>query len=85
MTGLPKRPPVAIELLTGDEPLTVETVDGSVRTRPGSTVRPDAVLIGAPRLVVGVLTGKLDLEAARAAGLRFEGDLETLRRIQPRA
>src|SRR3989440_12400487 len=55
----PDRPPVAIELRTGDEPLTIETVDGVVRTRPGPASEPDLVLTGTPELLVGVLTGRL--------------------------
>ena len=81
----PERPPVAIELRTGDEPMVVETVDGTVHARPGPAEDPDAVLTGPPRLILGVLTGKLDLADARERGLRYEGDPETLRRVQPRA
>jgi len=81
----PDRPPVAIELRTGDEPLVIETLEGTVRTRSGSAPNADAVLTGTPRLIVGVLTGKIDLAAARKAGLKYKGDPETLRRVQPRA
>jgi len=80
----PERPLVTVELRSGDESLTIETIDGAVRTRPGSPPRPDAVLAGAPDLIVGLLTSKLDLMAARRAGLRFEGDPEALRRLQPK-
>jgi len=79
----PSRPPITIELRTGDEPLLIETVDGGVRTRPGRAENPDAVLTGTPQLILGLLTGKLDLAAARAAGLRYDGDLKILRRVQP--
>jgi DNA-binding HxlR family transcriptional regulator len=79
----PDRPPVTIELRTGDEPMVIETVDGAVRTRPGSVPDPDAVLIGTPPLIVGLLTGKLGLAEARAAGLKYLGDPRTLRRVQP--
>lgn len=79
----PDQPPIAIELRTGDAPLVVETVNGEVRTRPGPAGKPDAVLSGPPPLIVGLLIGQLDVESARAAGLRVEGDLEALRRVQP--
>ena len=81
----PDRPPVAIELRTGDEPLTIETVDGVVRTRPGPASEPDLVLTGPPELLVGVLTGRLSLRDARTRGLEHSGTLNTLRRVQPRA
>lgn len=81
--GTPDRPPVTIELRTGDEPMVIETVDGSLHTRLGSALSPDAVLTGRPELIVGVLTGRLELADARAAGLQYDGDPETLRRVQP--
>lgn len=80
----PALPPVTIELRTGDQPMTIETVGGAVRTRLGVAQHPDAVVSGTPRLVVAVLTGKLDLADARMAGLQYEGDPKTLRRVQPR-
>jgi len=79
----PDRPPITIEVRTGGEPLLIETVDGGVRTRPGPAQTPDAVISGTPQLVVGVLTGKLGLADARAAGLSYEGDPEVLSRVQP--
>lgn len=73
--------PVAIELRTGDEPLTIETFEGGVRARARSGGKPDAVLTGTPQLVMGVLLGKLALPDARARGLRYEGDVAILDRI----
>ena len=79
----PHRAPITIEVRSGDQPMLIETVDGEVRTRPGSADHPDAVLTGPPELVVGVLTGRLDLADARARGLEYDGDPKTLRRVQP--
>jgi hypothetical protein len=79
----PDRPPITIELRTGERPMHLETVDGSARVRHGSAEQPDAVLTGTPRLVLGVLTGMLDLVDARALGLRCVGDEQALRRVQP--
>jgi DNA-binding HxlR family transcriptional regulator len=79
----PDRPPITIELRTGEGPMHLETVDGSVHVRHGSAEQPDAVLTGTPRLVLGVLTGTLDLVDARALGLRCVGDEQALRRVQP--
>lgn len=81
----PADPPVTMELRTGDEPLSIETVGGAVRTRPGPAQDPDVVLAGTPPLIVAVLTGKLDLAGARKAGLRYDGDPRVLYRLQPRA
>jgi hypothetical protein len=53
----PEGSPVTIELQTGEEPVTIETVDGAVRTRQGPATDPDLVLNGPPQLVVGVLSG----------------------------
>ncbi len=81
----PERPPVAIELRAGDEPMTVEANAGEVRLRPGSTEDPDLVLSGAPQLIVGVLAGALKLTEARARGLRCDGDPAALARVQGQA
>jgi DNA-binding HxlR family transcriptional regulator len=79
----PKSLPIAIEVRSGDEPIVIETVDGAIRTRVGRSERPDAVLTGAPHLVLSVLTGKLTVAEATKHGLRYEGNLKTLRRVQP--
>jgi DNA-binding HxlR family transcriptional regulator len=79
----PGRPPVAIAVHTGNEPMVVETADGAVRVRPGRLEQPDGVLIGPPDLIVGVLTGKVSLREARRRGLGYDGDPAALRRIQP--
>jgi DNA-binding HxlR family transcriptional regulator len=77
----PERPPVTIEVRTGDQPVVIETNDGAVRVRPGSAAHPDAVLTGPPPLIIDVLMRQLDLATARERGLDFEGDPEALRRI----
>ena len=74
---------MAIELRTGDEPVVIEAADGAIHTRPGTAEDPDGVLTGPPRLVVGVLVGKLTLEDARARGLEYDGDPEALDRLLP--
>ena len=81
----PDGPPVTIEVHTGDEPMIIETVHGAVRARPGRAVDPDAVLTGSPRVVIDLLTGRVDLAEAQARGLQYEGDPEVLRRMQPHA
>jgi DNA-binding HxlR family transcriptional regulator len=79
-------PAATIELRTGpDEPLTIEIGNGTVVTRPGAAVRPAAVLTGTPQVVAAVMTGKLTLADARAAGMSFTGDPWVLQRVQPGA
>jgi DNA-binding HxlR family transcriptional regulator len=77
----PERPPVTIEVRTGDEPVVIETVEGAVRVRPGTAADPDAILSGPPPVVMDVLMRQLDLATAVERGLEFEGDPEALRRI----
>jgi len=79
----PDDSPITIEVHTGDQPLVVQTTDGTVRVRPGTASTPDATVSGTPLDVLGVLTGTLDLDTARTRGLELDGDPETLRRIQP--
>ena len=78
-------PPMAIEVRAGDQTLTVEIVDGTVRSRAGSAEHADAVLTGSPRLVLAVLTGWLDVEQARELGLELSGEPDALRRLLPEA
>jgi DNA-binding HxlR family transcriptional regulator len=79
----PEKPPVAIEVRTGAEPVVIETADGVVRTRAGAADDPDVVLSGAPELIAAVLTGSLALKDAVAKGLKLEGDRASLRRLLP--
>jgi DNA-binding HxlR family transcriptional regulator len=81
----PGEPPVTVQLQTGNEPMVVETVDGAIRTHPGTVEHPDAVVTGEPEVVIGLLRGTLDLRAAKREGVRVEGDAKALARVRPRA
>ena len=82
---MPERPPVTIELRTGDQPIVVQTVGGAVRARVGpAAAQPDLTLTGEPRPVLGTLLGMLDFAAARDQGLSYEGDPDILDRVRPR-
>jgi hypothetical protein len=82
----PDEPPVAVELRLGDdEPVVVETRDGMVHARRGSAQTPAAVVSGPPRLVIGLLSGRVDLDEARRQGVRIEGDARAVTRIHPAA
>lgn len=80
----PGRPPVAIQVQTGDEPVVIETLPEGVRARAGETPHPNATITGPPGPILGLLTGRLDLRAAKRNGLRFTGDQGVLQRIRPR-
>jgi DNA-binding HxlR family transcriptional regulator len=77
----PARPPVTVEVRTGDQPMVIETVEGAVRVRPGTAGNPDAILSGPPPVIMDVLMRNLDLVTARRRGVDFEGDPEALRRL----
>ena|SRR5271165_6374971 len=81
----PRRPATAVELRTSDGPVVVEAVGGEVHTRPGSVEKPDAVIEGDPHLILGVLSGRMELAAAGQSGLRWEGDATAIARLQPPA
>ena len=77
----PGEPPVAVQLNTGDEPMVVETVDGKVRTRRGTVERPDAVLTARPGVILGLLSGRIEMAEARQRGLELTGNEKVLRRL----
>jgi len=85
--GAPNEPPVTLELrATGDsEPVTVEAANGAVRARPGRATLPDLVLAGPPEAIMSVLMGRVEIGAARRAGLQATGEPAVLQRLQRRA
>ncbi|HUA50152.1 MAG TPA: winged helix-turn-helix transcriptional regulator [Solirubrobacteraceae bacterium] len=78
----PEQPPVALEVRTGDQPITVEAADGDVRIRLSAAENPDLTLSGDPQPILGLLFGLRDLEAAQTAGVTYEGDPAVLERIR---
>ncbi len=81
----PSRPPVTIEVQTGERPMLVTAKDGRVEVRPGQHVGADAVVTGTPSQVLGVFLNRLDLATAKKRGLKITGDESALRRVQPRS
>ena len=77
----PNKGSFTIEVRIGDEPMLIETVNGKIRARRGSAENPDAVLAGAPNLVLGVLSGKISVASARAKGMSFHGNQAVLKRL----
>lgn len=78
----PEQPPVAIEIRTGDQPITIEAADGNVRIRLSAAERPDLILTGEPQPILGLVFGVRSLEAAQAVGVSYEGDPGVIERIR---
>jgi DNA-binding HxlR family transcriptional regulator len=79
----PDDAPVTIELRTGEHAMVVETKEGVVAVRSGASPNPDAVITGSPSQVLGLMLNRLDLATAKERGLKYEGDVSVLRRVQP--
>jgi len=84
----PSGPPVVVEIRSGDRPAFVELDNGEMRTTLTAPRPADLILTGAAPLVLGVLTGQLEVSVARQLGLETEGStalLQRLRYMGPRA
>jgi DNA-binding HxlR family transcriptional regulator len=79
----PTGPQVVIQLLAADQQAVLELGDGQITTRVGRADKPDLIIDGPPRAVLGLLTGGIDLNKATALGLSTHGKRALLRRIQP--
>jgi len=79
----PDAVPATIEIHAGEQPMLVDVGDGTIRVHPGQSPDPEVTLTGTPSLVLGLLVGALDVDTARARGLKVEGKIATLRRVQP--
>ena len=72
---------MTIEVETADRPMTLESIDGRVRVRPGRPETPDLVLSGPPDGVIGMLAGKKDRSAV--AKVKVAGDVRKLVQLHP--
>jgi DNA-binding HxlR family transcriptional regulator len=79
----PGAPPAVIQLAADGQSALVELRDGAVHTRVGRAQRPDLVLQGTPRAILGLLSGLIDLKQARALGLAVRGRSNLLKRLRP--
>src|SRR6266516_1870024 len=77
----PDASPVTVELQTGDQPIVIETREGTIRTRLGPPESADATLTGPPKPIMGLLLGLVQLADAKASGVDYEGDPIILDRI----
>lgn len=79
-----RRPRLSVELRTDDSPVTIESVEGSVRVVQGPSAAPDIVLSGPPDAILGLLTGRLSEPTAKARGLHIAGNADNLTQLRPR-
>jgi DNA-binding HxlR family transcriptional regulator len=77
----PDATPVTVELQTGDQPIVIETRDGTIHTRVGPADSADATLAGPPGPILGLLLGLLQPADAKASGVNYQGDPAILDRI----
>jgi DNA-binding HxlR family transcriptional regulator len=73
--------PVTVELQTGDQPIVIETRDGTIHARLGPAHGADARLTGPPKPILGLLLGLLQPADAKANGIDYQGDPTILDRI----
>ena len=77
----PGGPPVTIEFRTPEGSVTVHAGDGDPRAEAGRPDLPDVVVSGHHRLIVRLMAGRLDPDAAEASGLAIDGDRVALIRF----
>jgi DNA-binding HxlR family transcriptional regulator len=83
--GRPEDPKINIELRAGSEPITIVASNGTIDVRLGAAERAAAVVTGKPETILQLFAGRIDLAAALAAGIRWEGAAEILHRVVPPA
>jgi hypothetical protein len=77
----PDASPVTVELQAGDQPIVIETRDGTIHTRLGPADSADATLTGPPKPILGLLLGLIPPADAKANGVDYQGDPTILDRI----
>jgi DNA-binding HxlR family transcriptional regulator len=74
--------PISIQLSPEDYPAVIEASQDGIRTRPGRVESPDLELVGPPHLILGILSGRLSVKEAKAAGLTFTGRVAVLNSLR---
>jgi DNA-binding HxlR family transcriptional regulator len=80
--GDPEAAPAIVQLISGDKSAVIEVGGGEVRSRVGRNPDAELTLDGPPRLILGLITGMIDLGQATDAGLHATGNLEVLTRLR---
>jgi DNA-binding HxlR family transcriptional regulator len=78
------RPPLTVEVNTGDSPMTVQSAAGRVRVIRGRPAKADLVLSGPPDGIAGLLAGRLNPAGAAKRGVTVKGDARKLAKLRPR-
>jgi DNA-binding HxlR family transcriptional regulator len=78
------RPPLVVEIRTDDETVTMASEDGEVHFYPGPAASPDVMLSGPVDVVIGLLAGRMDEDAATEQGVRILGDFRKVSRLRQR-
>jgi DNA-binding HxlR family transcriptional regulator len=80
----PEKAAVALEVRAGEQPVTLTTENGGIRSEIGAVQNPDAVISGPAREVARVLLAGESLAAARKRGVTYSGNRAVLERIRPK-
>ena len=80
----PGGPPVSIQLSPENYPAVIEASGDGIRTRTWKreVESPDLELAGPPHLILGILSGRLSVKEAKAAGLTLTGKVAALTRLR---
>ncbi|HEX4465908.1 MAG TPA: helix-turn-helix domain-containing protein [Solirubrobacteraceae bacterium] len=79
----PDAAPVTIQVFADGEPAFLTTSAGAVRVTPGLAEHADAVVRGPAHPVLGLLTGRIELDRAAAIGVECEGERAAIERVLP--
>jgi DNA-binding HxlR family transcriptional regulator len=83
--GRPGDSKIDVELRTGSEPITIVVANGAIDVRLGAADHAAAVVTGKPETLLQLFSGRIDLNEAVAAGMRWEGPPEILHLMVPTA
>jgi DNA-binding HxlR family transcriptional regulator len=78
----PSQPPVALEIRSEGQTVTLVTADGAIQSRVGRPEKADAVLAGPAREIARVLLAGAPLADARRRGVTYTGNRQVLERFE---
>ena len=79
----PAARPILLRLRCGGEDLYLEVTGDGARATEAPDAQPDAAIEASGEVLVGILTGRLDPDEARAQGALISGDPQALARVLP--